>query len=116
MGKGRRTWLLLVLAAVTACGAVTAAPPADAGSRTAKPTADAGSRTADPTADAGSRTPEPTWTPHAGYKLIFNDEFNGTKLGSDWTPGWLGTGITGPVNLMETAAYSSANVTEKGDS
>ena len=92
MGKGRRTWLLLVLAAVTACGAVMAAP-----------------RVA-----AGSGTPEPTWAPGAGYRLIFDDEFNGTKLGSDWTPGWLGAGITGPVNLLESAAYRSANVTEKG--
>ena len=34
MGKGRRTWLLLVLAAVTACGAVMAAPRVAAGSGT----------------------------------------------------------------------------------
>ena len=92
MGKGRRAWLLLVLAAVTACGTVMAAP-----------------RVA-----VGSRTPEPTWAPHARYPLIFDDEFNGNTLGSDWTPGWLGTGITGPVNSMENAAYSSANVTERG--
>ena len=114
MGNGRRTWLLLVLAAVTACGAVTATPPAAPGSRTPEPTAAAGSRTPEPTVAAGSGTREPTWSPHAGYKLTFDDEFNGTTLGSDWTPGWLGTGITGPVNLMETAAYRSANVTEKG--
>ena len=125
MGKGRRTWLLLVLTVVTACGAVMAAPRAADGSgtpeRTAadgsgtpERTAAAGSGTPERTAAAGSRTPEPTWAPDAGYRLIFDDEFNGTKLGSDWTPGWLGAGITGPVNSMETAAYSSANVTEKG--
>jgi beta-glucanase (GH16 family) len=125
MGKGRRTWLLLVLAAVTACGAVMATPraadgsgtperPAAASSGTSAATATAGSQTSAATATAGSRTPEPTWAPDAGYRLIFDDEFNGTKLGSDWTPGWLGTGITGPVNSMENAAYSSANVSEKG--
>ena len=103
MGKGRRIWLL-VLAAVTACGAVMAAPRVAVGSGTPEPHR----------AQAGSGTPEPTWTPDAGYRLIFDDEFNGTKLGSDWTPGWLGAGITGPVNLLEIAAYRSANVTERG--
>lgn len=94
MGKGRRTWLLLVLAAVTACGAIMTAPRAA----------------------AGSGTPEPTWAPHARYRLIFDDEFNGTTLGKDWTPGWLGTGITAPVNSLEEAAYSSADVTVRGGS
>jgi beta-glucanase (GH16 family) len=125
MGNGRRTWLLLVLATVTACGAVIAAPraadgsgtserPAAVGSRTPERPAAVGSRTPERPAAVGSRTPEPTWAPDAGYRLIFDDEFNGTTLGSDWTPGWLGAGITGPVNLMEIAAYRSANVTERG--
>jgi beta-glucanase (GH16 family) len=59
--------------------------------------------------------PEPVGQGHK-WKLIFNDEFNGTSLNTSiWTPGWFGTGITGPVNVAETTCYSPSNVQLPGD-
>ena len=54
MGNGRRTWLLLVLTVVTACGAVMAAPRVADGSGTPERTAADGSGTPERTAAAGS--------------------------------------------------------------
>ena len=60
-------------------------------------------------------TPEPSWNPTAHFKLVMDDEFNGTSVNTNlWNTGWYGTGITGPVNSNETVRYNSANVTESG--
>jgi hypothetical protein len=46
------------------------------------------------------------------WSLTFDDEFEGNGLDTGlWRPGWFGTGITGPVNNMETQGYDSHNVT-----
>ncbi len=53
--------------------------------------------------------------PGPGYVLRFYDGFTGTHLNTRlWTPGWFGTGITGPVDRAEIAAYRSANVWVSG--
>jgi beta-glucanase (GH16 family) len=71
-----------------------------------------------------SPSPAPTSSPSVpqplgqsgNWNLIFSDEFDGTSLDTTkWTPGWFGTGVTGPVNSGELACYSSAHVTEPGD-
>ena len=54
--------------------------------------------------------------PSGSWNMIFDDEFNGTSLNTSiWTPGWFGTGITGPVNSSETNCYDSAQVMQPGD-
>lgn len=51
-----------------------------------------------------------------GWHLVFEDNFNGTTLNKTiWTPGWFGTGITGPSNSNETACYNSTQATVSGD-
>ena len=63
-----------------------------------------------------STTPQPLGQPPGDWNLIFSDEFNGTALDSTkWTPGWFGTGITGPVNAEELACYDSTHVRAAGD-
>jgi hypothetical protein len=60
------------------------------------------------------------WTPvNSSYKLVFDEEFNGTALDlTKWNPSWFGstsTQVTQPVNPgSETAAYSPAQVTVSG--
>ena len=50
------------------------------------------------------------------WNLIFSDEFSASSLDrAKWTPGWFGTGITGPVNSGESACYDSRHVTLPGD-
>ncbi len=48
------------------------------------------------------------------WHLVFNDEFNGTKLDTTkWTPTWVGcttNGISTPVNVAEFDAYDPAQV------
>jgi Glycosyl hydrolases family 16 len=57
----------------------------------------------------GSR-PQPTFA-HRAFREVFSDGFGGSALkAGDWTPGWFGSGVSGPVNSAETAAYDSANV------
>jgi beta-glucanase (GH16 family) len=64
---------------------------------------------------ASSGTPGPLGQT-GNWNLIFGDEFGGTALDrTKWTPGWFGTGITGPVNSSELACYDSAHVVERGD-
>jgi beta-glucanase (GH16 family) len=49
------------------------------------------------------------------WKLIFDDEFNGTSLGTArWSTGWYGSGITPPVDSTEEDCYDPAQVTEGG--
>lgn len=72
-----------------------------------------------PTPTTPSPTPscgavQPSWAPTGCLPVTFDDEFNGTTLSTAWTPGWFGTGITGPVNRLECARYNSANVTVSG--
>ena len=58
---------------------------------------------------------QPSWAPAGCQHISLDDEFNGTSLDtSTWTPGWFGTGITGPVNDLECARYNSANVSVSG--
>jgi len=50
------------------------------------------------------------------WSLVFNAEFDGTGLNTRiWTPGWFGTGVTGPINPHELACYSSAQVAASPD-
>lgn len=66
-------------------------------------------------AKADTTNPQPVGQT-AGWNTIFSDEFNLATLdGTKWTPGWFGTGITGPVNSAETACYDSAQVGQPGD-
>lgn len=54
--------------------------------------------------------------PTGNWNMIFDDEFNNNSLNSSlWSPGWFGTGITGPVNSLESSCYSSTQVSEPGD-
>jgi hypothetical protein len=69
-----------------------------------------------PTAASASPAPPVPLGMAGTFTLIGGDEFNGTSLDTSmWTPGWFGTGITGPVNSGEHQGYDSANVTEPGD-
>src|ERR1700749_1567586 len=65
-----------------------------------------------------SPTPKPTYQPagvDGDWKLIFDDEFNGTQLDTKkWSTGWLASGITGPVNSFEKECYGPAQVTVTG--
>lgn len=57
--------------------------------------------------------PQPVGIP-GNWNLIFDDEFAGTELdASKWRPGWWpnSAGLSDPVNTLEVAAYSEANVT-----
>ncbi len=46
---------------------------------------------------------------------IFDDEFNGTSLNtSNWSTGWFGSGITGPVNSLEDDCYNPDLVSISG--
>jgi len=45
-------------------------------------------------------------------KVAFDDEFNGTSLGSAWTTSWFGG--NGPVNHAECSAYNPNNVSVSG--
>ena len=61
-------------------------------------------------------TPVPTGVP-GHWKLIFGDEFNGTSLDTaKWLTGWLGSGITGPVNDNEKECYDPSQVSVGGGS
>jgi beta-glucanase (GH16 family) len=46
------------------------------------------------------------------WRLVFDDEFNGTSLGSDWIVGLRGNGgeLETPTNPQDLAAYSSTQV------
>jgi len=77
-----------------------------------------------PTTTSASPSPTTTTSPDTptpagmsgNFTYLGGDEFNGTSLNTNlWTPGWFGTGLTGPVNSGEHQGYDSANVTEPGD-
>ena len=62
----------------------------------------------------------PTWNPGGTYTPILDDEFNGSAIRAalwetcfNCRPGV--TGVSAPVNSLEQACYSSANVSEPGD-
>jgi hypothetical protein len=42
------------------------------------------------------------------WQLVLDSEFNGAALPAPWRSGWLGTGVTGPVNSAEADCYSPA--------
>lgn len=81
----------------------------------------AGSPVPDPTSSAKEKKaaagpPTPAGVP-GNWNLAFDDEFNGVGLDtSKWSTGWLGSGITGPVNDKEKECYDPAQVTESGGS
>lgn len=59
-------------------------------------------------------SPQPTG-PGGQWKVVFDDEFNGSALDtSKWTPGWFGTGVTPGVNAAELDCYDSAQVGVSG--
>src|ERR1700759_4226422 len=70
------------------------------------------------TAQSPTAQPTPKTTPKpagvtGSWKLIFDDEFNASKLDtSKWSTGWLASGITAPVNSFERECYDPAQVTE----
>lgn len=65
--------------------------------------------------DAGAGYPQPVGQPGA-WTLVFSDEFDEPALDTAiWTPGWFGTGITGPVNAKEKTCYSSRLAKLPGD-
>ncbi len=59
-----------------------------------------------------SATLNPSWSPNGTWTVQFDDEFTGTSLNAKyWGLGWQSqSGISGPVNGNEQAAYTSANV------
>ncbi len=79
----------------------------------------AGSPVPDPTSSAKEKKaaagpPVPTGVP-GSWNLVFDDEFNGAGLDTaKWLTGWLGSGITGPVNHKEKECYDPAQVAESG--
>jgi hypothetical protein len=81
---------------------------------TSPPGAGAVNTTSPRAASSSSCGVQPSWAPGGCLRISLDDEFNGTSLGSTWTPGWFGTGITGPVNGLECARYNSANVSVSG--
>lgn len=77
-----------------------------------------GFRTASAAAAAtdGGSAGRPPAESGVAWRLALNAQFNQPSLNQRlWTPGWFGTGITGPVNSSEDACYDSAQVTEPGD-
>ena len=52
----------------------------------------------------------------SSYKLVFDDEFNGTALNTNvWSPGRdRDSGLSGPVNSAEVAVYNSSQVSVSG--
>jgi hypothetical protein len=50
------------------------------------------------------------WGPTTGsWHVAFDDEFSGTTLDSSlWNTGWMGNGLTGPMNSNELECYSPA--------
>lgn len=67
--------------------------------------------------DSGSTTPQPLGNPGT-WRLVFDDEFNGTSLDlSKWQPNWLAASdgaISPPVNRHEPQCYDPAQVTVSG--
>lgn len=50
------------------------------------------------------------------WKLILDSDFNGSSINrSVWRRGWFGSGTTGPINALEAACYSPANLTFPGN-
>jgi beta-glucanase (GH16 family) len=58
----------------------------------------------------------PSWDPGGSYTMVFDDEFTGSSLNATyWGKGWqASSGVSGPINALETAAYSSSNVSVSG--
>lgn len=65
----------------------------------------------------GATCSKPSWSTSCSWQRTFSDGFGGTSLKTqNWTPGWFGSGTSGPVNSEETADYSSKNVVLGGGS
>ena len=143
-GRGRRRTLLItgvgLAAAIAAVGVFELIPRQASGhpaadtriAHSATPTAGgqpvfvghpavAGAPVPDPTPSGnkkhpGSGPPMPTGVP-GDWKLVFDDEFNGAGLNtSEWSTGWLGSGITGPVNAKTRECYDPSQVAVGGGS
>ena len=63
-----------------------------------------------------SGPPQPASNDAGPWNLVFDSEFNGASLDtSQWSPGWFGSGITGPINApYEVNTYSPSQVTVSG--
>jgi beta-glucanase (GH16 family) len=67
------------------------------------------------TAPKVATSPEPVGIP-GKWNLILNSQFTGNSLDTSlWRPGWFGSGVTSAISALETACYSSNNVTLPGD-
>lgn len=67
-------------------------------------------------APATYRPPVPVGPP-GSWRLIFDDEFNGSSLDtSRWSTGWFGSGITWPVNPSEPQCFDPRRVSVGGGS
>ena len=96
-------------------GPTTTSPSPTATTPTPTPTTPTPTPTPTPTGTSTGFNPTPLGMP-GNFTYTGGDEFNGTALNTNmWTPGWFGTGLTGPVNSGEHQGYDSANVTEPGD-
>jgi hypothetical protein len=63
---------------------------------------------------APARPPAPIGD-HGSWKLIFDDEFNGSHLNTRrWSTGWFGTGITGPLGSGDLECFDPTQVTVGG--
>jgi beta-glucanase (GH16 family) len=64
---------------------------------------------------APSSLAAPTGNPPGRWQLKFDDTFTGQSLDStDWSTGWLASGITSPVNSFELECYNPADVAVSG--
>jgi beta-glucanase (GH16 family) len=107
---------------------ISAGPVAPIGSTGATGTTGAGAPSAPPPAPAPAPAPpavlpqSPETTLASGpfdeagsWHPIFDDEFNGTSLDtSQWSTGWGGSGLTGPVSTEEMQCYSPSQVVVGG--
>ena len=64
----------------------------------------------------GSTLPQPFGAP-GSWQMVLDDEFSGSALDTTkWSTGWLGSGVTPPVNSSEKDCYDPAEVAVTGGS
>jgi Glycosyl hydrolases family 16 len=57
----------------------------------------------------------PSWDASGAYTTVFSDDFPGSSLNtSNWSTGWFGQGISGPINGAELAVYSNTHISVSG--
>jgi beta-glucanase (GH16 family) len=71
--------------------------------------------TAAPTAQPVSSPPALPAGETGNWRLVFGDEFNGSSLNTaNWSSGWFGSGITGPLTSPELQCFDPAQVSVSG--